>query len=480
MVWTGRASIGLALGLMLALPQGARAKAARAPEAPTTQPGSSPAARRLTVDDAVALGLRNSKPLLVAAQSVRRARAVVNQNRAGLLPNLNASLLWTHLDQGSTITFPGPKGLPQTIPIVLQDQKSIGVDATLPVDILGQIRAAVQAAQFQEIAARLDYNRIRNETVSGIKTDYNDVLRAKAFVSVADQSLRNARDRETTAAANRAAGTGTRFEVLRAQTDVANAQEGLIAAGNRVNLAIATLNNALSLDQNTPLETAEPSQPPASHGDFNAAVAEAYRTRPEVLQADAQIRAAQKGVVLAKRSLRPTLGLSWSLNYAPDVGGFAPRTTTWAAVARVSVPLYDGGLARARTRTARADVESARLARQETLDAVALEVRQAHLALVDASDRLTVANTALTEAQEQYRLAQIRFKAGVTLTTGGSPLLEISDAQTALTQAQNNQVNARYDVLDAQARLDRAIGRYAYGRPPQPGLPAPAATGASK
>jgi outer membrane protein TolC len=96
------------------------------------------------------------------------------------------------------------------------------------------------------------------------------------------------------------------------------------------------------------------------------------------------------------------------------------------------------------------------------VDAVLLEVRQGYLNLLQARDRVAVANRALAQATEAYRLARVRFEAGVSQAQGVSPLLELSDAQNALTQAEDNQVNALYDYNNFRSRLDKAIGRYAF------------------
>ncbi|HEV2473310.1 MAG TPA: TolC family protein [Chthonomonadales bacterium] len=453
----------------------AQAQVKPVPTTPTTQPGSAPAAQRLTLDQAITVALLNSKALQLSAEAVIKARGVENLGKAAYLPSLSSTFTYTHLSQGAFVTFPSSNGKSIRVPVTFQDQKAIGVLASLPVDIVGQIRAAVEQAQFLEIAARLDYNRTRNDTVLSVKNAYYNVLRAKAFVAVAQQTLQNSQDREHQAELTLKAGTGTRFEVLRAQTDVANAKQGLISAQNQVNLTTATLNNVLGLDQNTPLTTVETAEQPAPEPDFNAAVADAYRTRPEILESDAQIRAAYKGVVLAQRSQLPSLGVTWNLNYTPDVGVFG-LATSWAAVATLSVPIFDQGVARAKAQQAKADVAIAKINKQVEMDSVALEVRQDYLAMTEAQDRLNVTTAALSEAQEQYRLAQVRFKAGVTQTPGSSPLLEISDAQAALTQAQDNQVSAQYDLQSARAQLDRAVGLYAYGGPTGPGIAAPPAS----
>ena len=308
------------------------------PLTPTTKPGATPPSRTLTMDEAVRIALGNSRSLRIAAEGVNRARGRVIESKAGLMPTVSSEVDYTHLDTGSTITFPDANGQPQTVPIVRQDQKSLGVSAGLPIDIMGLIKAAVDQSHFNEIAARLEFNRVRNQVVLDTKNDYYDVLRAKAFVSVADQALKNARDRQTTAELYLKSEVGTKFDVLRAQTEVANALQNQISAQNRVNLAIATLNNILGLDQNTPLNTVEAKEADSPSRDFGASVSEAYVTRPEVLEDEALIRAAEKGITLARRSILPSTSVSYNFNYTPDAGGFAPKTRSWAAVARLSIP----------------------------------------------------------------------------------------------------------------------------------------------
>lgn len=431
---------------------------------PTTAPGSRPPARTLGLEDAIRTAIANSKALRSAEESFRRARGRVDESKTGFFPTLGAEATVTHLDEGSSFTLTDPNNNPVTIPIVKQTQKQVGVTAVLPVDILGQIRAAVQLSEFLAAASRLEYAAARNQLVLDVRSAYFDLLRARAFVRVAERTLQNAEDRLKTAEQFRKAEVGTKFDVLRAETEVANARQALIGAGNRVQLATAALCNSLGLDQNTPIGVADGAEVtmPGDSG-FDNSLETAYRNRPELLQADVQIHAAEKGLILALRSALPSLSLAWNFQYSPDQGGFAPKTTSWAAVARLTLPLFDGGLYRAKQQQARADVQSARIAKAQIQDGIALEVRQAALNLTDSEERLKVAEVALAQAEEQYRLAQVRFKAGVTQTPGASPLLEISDAQTALTQAQNNQINAQFDIQIARARLSRAMGREAFG-----------------
>ena len=183
--------------------------------------------------------------------------------------------------------------------------------------------------------------------------------------------------------------------------------------------------------------------------------------RPEIKEATFYIEAAQKGITLARRSELPSFNLSFSYLYAPNAGGTSPLINTWQAQAVLSVPIFDGGVARARHQEAQGNLSGAETVKRQTIDGVTLDSEQAFLALNEARQRVDVASQSLKQAQEAFQLAKVRYQAGVSSRAGISPLLELSDAQAALTLAESNQVNALYDFNSASARLDRALGRYA-------------------
>ena len=265
----------------------------------------------------------------------------------------------------------------------------------------------------------------------------------------------------------------TKFDVLRAQTDVANVRQTLIVARNTTKLRMAELNSAIGIQISSDLNVSEedailvpPKHVPSSSNEidldseFKGYLKEAISHRPEVLEADAFIAAAKKGIDLAYRTERPSFNLSWSYLYAPNAGGTTPLYHTWQAQAVLSVPIFDGGVSRARRKEAQGGLDDAESAKRQAVDQVSLDTEQAYLKVEEASQRVAVAEQSFAQATEAFNLAKVRYKAGVSARSGISPLLELSDAQAALTQAQSNQVNALYDYNDAVAKLDRAVGRY--------------------
>jgi outer membrane protein TolC len=175
---------------------------------------------------------------------------------------------------------------------------------------------------------------------------------------------------------------------------------------------------------------------------------EALRQRPESRQARLQADAADS---LVRRAFR---------DFFPDVtgGGFygAQRTDfseIWELNLSLSWPIFDGGNRIARYREAKANLDAARARVKSTELDVAREVEQAQSNVIDAEERIQAAQVAVASAQENFRLAQGRFDAGV------GTILELTDAQLALTLAQNTEAQALADYRIALARLDRATGR---------------------
>ena len=396
-------------------------------------------------------------------------------------------------------------------------QPGYGLAATVPIDISNVLSSATSQARFEEVAAKLDLSRIRNETVFSVESAYYAVLRAKALVRVGVQDLQNSLDRLNDSEVRYKAQSVAYLDVLRAQTDVANSQRQVISAQNALSNTVAQLNNAMGIEVTTPTQVtttgaiseppgvAPPSlPPPAPNGSSEKGLEgmvpapdpstitvppgpdsarevgskilqatqlgarvpggperRALSTRPEILEADANIAAAKKGIVIAEKSILPSLSIGAGYFDLRSVTG--TRYDEPQAFVGLTVPLFDSGLARSRVQEARASVSEAVTQKRLEIDTVTLDVQQAYLALVQARDQVAVANQALTEARGAFDIARIRYNVGVSSRAGISPLLEVSDAQAALTLADQNQVNALYDYNRARAQLDRAIGRFASG-----------------
>ncbi|MBV9852440.1 MAG: TolC family protein [Armatimonadetes bacterium] len=320
------------------------------------------------------------------------------------------------------------------------------------IDIFGLLPAARDIERTTRDFYAIDLVRVSNEIALTAKDDFFNVLRDQAQVTVDQQQVAAATENLRITQAKFSAGASPQFDVLTAQVTLSNDQQALSSARNSLNLALANLNNLLGLDPGTPLNLTQPPLPPLDQPvDLAGSTGIALRQRPELRQADNNIRIAQRLVRLAGDTLLPTLGLSANADYAGNVTTGTPHDT-YSVSAQLTVPLYDGGYTRSQVRSARVDLQTQLTTRDQLQQNVTLEVRQAYLNIQDAQTRASSATVATQQAAEAARIAGVRYQNGL------GTIYDLINAQVQLATAQINELNAQYDYQTALAQLVRAVG----------------------
>ncbi|MEA2553889.1 MAG: outer membrane protein, partial [Fimbriimonadaceae bacterium] len=402
----------------------------------------------LSLDEALTIAEQSAFDVRTSESQLRRTKGRLNEVRGLAGPRVTTNATYTRFDKEIRSTSSGSGGGSSVVQPI--DQKQAGVQFSMPLDITGTIGRGVKGASATVRASEANVETARNTLRLNVRSAYFNVLRAQALVGVAEQTLQNAQQSVRTEEQREAAGVSARVDVLRLQTQLAQAQADLIAAQSGLALAKENLNNVLARPIETPYSVQEPTTLPDVTVDANTLTATAVTRRPEIRairyqrQALAWVTRAQEGGLL------PSLNLT--ANYNRNIGASGnQRDYTAFATVGLSWPIFDSGVTRARVQQAREDERQAEIQQEQLELGVSLEVRQAMTNLVNAKSTLQVAQTQVTVATETYRLAQVRLQAG----EGTS--LEVTNALTDLTRAQNQLANARYNYLTAYAQLQRAV-----------------------
>jgi outer membrane protein TolC len=332
------------------------------------------------------------------------------------------------------------------------NQYNVRASITQLIDITGIVRTAVEVGRLEEGLTRLELVRQKMDVTLNVKNAFYNLLRAQAFVEVNEAAVAQSEELVRVTEAQKRAGVAAEFDVLRARTQLENNKQALISARNQVQISKNSLANTLGIDPATPIDPQIPEFPPVPELGEEQLITEAIAKRPEYAQADINILKATKNVRLARRTLEPYLTASANGNYNPNPAIIANEKTTGSLNLTLTIPLSDGGSTKAAVEAARSDERGALIQKDQFVRGIKAEVQQAIIAVKDAEERTRSAEQTVKEAEEAFRLAGVRFKAGV------GTQLDVNDAQTALVQASNNRVNARYDYLGALARLARAVG----------------------
>ncbi|MEB3203280.1 MAG: TolC family protein [Candidatus Sericytochromatia bacterium] len=272
------------------------------------------------------------------------------------------------------------------------------------------------------------------------------VLRASSLLEVATQAQRQAQSHVEAAVRRFKAGTGTKFEVLQAQSRLASVEGQLRSASGGLELARLALGTALG----EPLgQRALEAQPVVPEVAFEPArdLGPAVEQRSEIQTLEAKRRMDEANVTLAETSVYPKVIGSASYTQLGIATGRSLNVS-----ASLQVPVVDWGRNASKVASGRLDLVQTDLQLTQLRRALSTDITAAWLGRQEARDRVRIAQEGLAVAAEAQRLSEVRFKAGVG--TG----YEVIDAQTALTQARTGYVQARYDAFAAELRLAQSLG----------------------
>lgn len=421
-------------------------------------------ARALAAEPPVALSyaqiapvvLDRSLDLKVGQENVAVARAEVRLAEGERLPHLGIRSTYEfstdNVVRGTLVTLTTDRA--NTLPLTNQVLGSrIGV--TVPVYSGGRLESAIHQKRYELESVQQNLERERQRLVFLGKRAFLNCLVARENEEVSRLALLEARETLRQAEARREAGKGTRFEVLQAQLAVSTRVQQVVETHSQVEGRQAELATLVHLPVQTEFEMGESLRPglaaqePVPSRDLKSLTVIALDRRPELAALRARLAALQEAQNGAESGMRPEFNLS--VNYRV-LGAGSMLYGGLTLLGELSIPLYDGGVTEARVEALEHRKLQLAAEQQKELDEIALEVKQALLAVEDVETQLKTAQDAVEQGSEASRLAGVRFTAGVG--TG----LELVTAQSDYANARFVLANALYRQMVALAQLNYALG----------------------
>jgi outer membrane protein TolC len=422
----------------------------------------------LSLADAVNLALRRNPNILRAQKDVEVAQGVTIETRAIAVPKVSVTGGYNASQPSDVdiLAFNVP-GMPH----VSFGNSQNWVSQVKLVQSLyegGRILSALRSARLTKEQSTLNYQTTVADAVRDVEIAYDDVLLGldqiavqEASVELLTRELNDTRQRFD-------AGTVPRFNVLRAQVELANEQPKLIHARNDYRIAKNNLANLMGFS--VPKETIE-DIPLILAGKLEAVPYSIELSRAIILALE---RRTELGALRKAQALRQEDVVNAKAGYKPSIqafGGYDAHNTSlatdlgiidhgWITGVQLSWNIFDGRRTQGRVIETQAQLERAGVDLDDTGRRIELEVRTAHSNFIEADETLQSQQKNVEEAEEALRLARARNEAG----TGTQ--LDVLSAQTALTDARVTQIQALHDYCVARARLDRAMGSNLPGNEP--------------
>ncbi len=390
--------------------------------------------KSLTLKNALDIALQNNRDVQAARLTVTKSQAVVREAQAAQA--VQVGLTGSLANQGNPVIF-GNSG--STVSSSSTDVQG-KLQATYNLLNAGRDASSVRAAEEQVNFDRLDLLRIEQTTRGNVLTAYYDLQDADSSVIINQAAVRDAARSLSDAQLQERAGVGTKFDILRAQVQLATANQNLTSSQGQQQTARKRIAQLLSVDQNTEFTAADAVRELGNWSySLEDSVVLAYKNRPEVKQQLVRRRINQQQEIVASAADSAQLSLFSNYTLAKSLNsslGSTGAQDSYSIGAQVSWSFWDGGAAGARSYQQRVSQEIAENQFTTARNQIRFEVEQAYNNLGTNKKNIITATQALKQADESLKLARLRFQAGVGTQT------DVIQAQTDLARARGNRITA--------------------------------------
>jgi outer membrane protein len=390
----------------------------------------------------------------LSAEALKQAESRTAQARGALLPDLSAAFTEQNLTRSLTamgiqITLPIPGfQFPAFVgPFTTVDAR---VSASQSVFDFSAIRR-FQASKVGVSAARSDVNGSAEQVAAQVARAYLAAVRADADVEAARANVTLSEAVLKQAENQKSAGTGTGIEITRARVQLANDRQRLLVAENARRAAGLQLLRTIGLRLDTELVLTDKLQyVPVDAVTMEQAKAQALKERPELEAQREREATARLAASATKLERLPTVAAFG--DYGSSGTGLDNSLPTRTIGISVRVPLFDGGRRDARRAESASQYRAEKVKTNDLKEQIELDVRLALDELHSAEEQVKVSKEGLELAENELAQARRRYEAGVAIG------VEVTDAQSRLERARDNQTVALYNYNVGRIDLAQAMG----------------------
>jgi len=414
----------------------------------------------LSLTDCIKIALKNNPQIGIARENYKKTESGLLRSYGYLLPRFTLDFYTGHRFYGPSSIQYDAQGRPVRREGFDYEDYTFRFSSDIVLFDGGSSINNIRSSMKSRDAAREEYEYNRDMITAQVIRAYYNLVRARMLLHVQEESVESANRNLEKAKALHEVGSATRADVLKAKVRYSNTRLSMIQAKNNVKLAEEELLSLLNIregievvvDTTMTVEFAEP--------DLKREIQFALRNRPDLKSLRYSMESAQAQISAAKGGWMPTLGASfsygWNDRQMAENLNFFKDEYMWAITGYFSFNIFDRFNTSANVQTAKANYRIAEYNLEKArLDAIR-EIKSLVMTMEQAWERINVAQETVEQAREDLKLAEERYR------VGAGTMLEVIDAQVALTQAKADVIEAKCDYLIARADLARATGRRLY------------------
>lgn len=412
------------------------------------------AQEKITLDDAIKIALSESNTIKIADMTIEKTGYAKKGAYSALYPNISASGNYQRTLKKQVMVMDMGMGDPLEIEVGTSNNVSAGVSAAMPL-VNAQLWQSLKLSALDVELAVEQARSSKISLVSQVKQSFYAVLLAKEAYDVYKEVYNNAQKNFEDVEKKYKVGKASEFDYLRAKVNVNNAEPEVYSAENAVVLAIWQLKAIMGIDLNTDLDVE------GALSDYvNEVVAVVQETdsisfenNTNLLQLRLQDEMLTNTIKMTKFQYIPTLSASFAYNYNAMGNTFDMSWNPYSVVAlSLNVPIFSGFSKRNSIRQYQKSQDILRLSIEDTERNLNIAMGNYIDKMNTSVKRYTAAEATLEMAQKSYNISEKMYE------VGKATLVELNDAQLALTQAQLTMSQAIFQYMTNKAAIDELMG----------------------
>lgn len=395
----------------------------------------------LTLNEAVALAMRENRDILLKSEEVNKAKAKISEANASMFPSLNLTGSWS-----------------DTRGYFNKDLTQSGTQATLKQYLYkgGKVINTIKYNQYGLKVSQAILDKVRLETVLNVEKAYYTFLLAAEFAKLNEQILENAKEHLCFLEARYKNGQVCESDILAIKESLASVEQAYRASLSQIEAGQALLKNLLYLADSVQIKATGTLQSEPREVAYDEAFLNAMARRPEIRQYEAAEQANKKAIEIAKADNRPNIYASWDYYSRSHTVVSTLNSKNWNDYNIIGLtfswPIFDGWQTKAKVEQAVVELKESQILKEKAVKDIALELKQAYLDLKDAIGKMSSTQAQVDLYKNTLSVTQEKYKAGI------ASLLDLKDVSLGYQVAMFNQKQAVYDYLLAKARFEKAAG----------------------
>ncbi|MCM8792352.1 MAG: TolC family protein [Candidatus Omnitrophica bacterium] len=395
----------------------------------------------LTLDEVIAIALRNNSNILLKIEELKKAKEILIQSYAGVLPKLNITEEWQ-----------------RTVGFYNKDISSIHTQISLQQTLYqgGRILTTISINKDGIGLARVILDKVKLEIISTVKKAFYALRLSEKLVELNKDIWNNTQAHLEVRKKRYQYGEVSRNDILNIEASLVSAQKAYEEALNQKEEAQAILRNVLFLEEGIYIKPMIEFTYEEKEIIYDKAFLDALSKRPEIREYELEESIAKKNVELRRTENRPTISVFWNYFSNSRTTSVMGSNKGWqdyqTSGITVNWPIFDGWLARHKVKQMLIELKEAQLLKEKVKKDIGLELKKAYLTLKEAMVRLKKAESEILFYKDNFLALEEKYK------KGEASLLDKEDAELKFKIALFNKEEAVYDYLVAKVDFDKATG----------------------